>query len=116
MAERISDNAVTPREVYFNRRSFMRAGLLSAAALGTGLIYRKLNAVDLNTTDLPPIPGVLSAPHENGYWVDEPLTPRTSITNYNNFYEFSTDKDGVAAAAKGFKTTGWQVTVGGLVQ
>src|SRR4029077_16302083 len=51
----------------------------------------------------------------DGFWADEPLTPRTSILNYNNFYEFSTDKDAVARAAAGFKTTGWQVTVAGLV-
>src|SRR4029077_17977921 len=51
----------------------------------------------------------------DGFWADEPLTPRTSILNYNNFYEFSTDKDAVARAAAGFKTTGWQVSIGGLV-
>jgi sulfoxide reductase catalytic subunit YedY len=38
-----------------------------------------------------------------------------SITNYNNFYEFDTSKDGVARAAEGFVTRPWQVSVGGLV-
>ncbi len=37
------------------------------------------------------------------------------MQNYNNFYEFTTDKDAVAAAAAGFKTAGWTVSVGGLV-
>jgi sulfoxide reductase catalytic subunit YedY len=37
------------------------------------------------------------------------------ITHYNNFYEFSTDKEGVAAAAANFETKGWQVSVEGLV-
>ena len=37
------------------------------------------------------------------------------ITHYNNFYEFSTDKEGVAPAAAGFDTKGWQVSVEGLV-
>ncbi|MGA3066862.1 MAG: protein-methionine-sulfoxide reductase catalytic subunit MsrP, partial [Tepidisphaeraceae bacterium] len=37
------------------------------------------------------------------------------ITHYNNFYEFSTDKESVAAAAAGFVTRPWQVEVGGLV-
>lgn len=32
------------------------------------------------------------------------------MLNYNNFYEFTTDRDGVAAAAAGFKTDGWRVT------
>jgi sulfoxide reductase catalytic subunit YedY len=116
MTDRIPDSEVTPRAVYLNRRAFLRAGLLSATAAGTALLYRRLNTVDLDTTELPPLPGLLTAPHANGFWVDEALTPRASILNYNNFYEFSTDKDGVSSAAAGFKTTGWQIAVGGLVR
>jgi sulfoxide reductase catalytic subunit YedY len=115
MADRIPSNEITPREVYFNRRRFLQAGILSATAAGTALLYRKLNAVDLDTTAMPAIPGLVTAPHTNGFWVDEPLTPRASILNYNNFYEFTTDKDGVAGSASGFKTAGWQISVGGLV-
>jgi sulfoxide reductase catalytic subunit YedY len=48
--------------------------------------------------------------------VDEPQTPFDDITHYNNFYEFSTDKESVAPAAANFDTTGWQVSVEGLVQ
>jgi sulfoxide reductase catalytic subunit YedY len=116
MTDRIADSEVTPHAVYLNRRAFLRAGLLTATAAGTALLYRRLNTVDLDTTELPPLPGLLTAPHANGFWVDEALTPRASILNYNNFYEFSTDKDGVASAAAGFKTTGWQIAVGGLVR
>jgi sulfoxide reductase catalytic subunit YedY len=43
------------------------------------------------------------------------LTPCEDITHYNNFYEFSTDKDDVAILARDFKTSPWTVTVGGLV-
>ncbi len=115
MAETIPDSEITPRAVYLNRRAFMRAGLLSASVAGTALVYRRLNVVNLDTTEMPPIAGLITAPHANGFWVDEALTPRASILNYNNFYEFTTDKDGVAGAAAGFKTDGWQVSVGGLV-
>ena len=37
------------------------------------------------------------------------------ITNYNNFYEFSTDKQAVAGLAKNFTTKPWTVEVSGLV-
>jgi len=37
------------------------------------------------------------------------------ITNYNNFYEFSTSKGSVASAAKGFVTRPWTVSVEGMV-
>ena len=116
MSDRIPDREITPREVYFNRRTFLRAGLLTATAAGTALAYRKLNTVALDVTELPAISRLITAPHADGFWVDEALTPRASILHYNNFYEFSTDKDGVASAAAGFKTDGWQVAVGGLVR
>ena len=115
MVERIRDGDITPREVYLNRRTFLRAGLLSGTVAGTALLYRRLNGVDLDTTEMPAIPGLITATPETGFLVNDPLTPRASILNYNNFYEFSTEKESVAAAAAGFKTTGWQVAVGGLV-
>ena len=44
-------------------------------------------------------------------------TPNTleQISNYNNFYEFTTDKEDVARVARGFKPEPWSVAVGGLV-
>jgi len=115
MIDRRLEKEITPQATYLNRRTFMRAGVLAATAAASALVYRRLNTVDLSTTELPPVAGLVTAPHANGYWVDEPMTPRASILSYNNFYEFTTDKDGVAAAAAGFKTDGWQLSVGGLV-
>ncbi len=43
------------------------------------------------------------------------LTSCEDITNYNNFYEFTTGKVGVASLSRNFKTSPWTVTVGGLV-
>jgi sulfoxide reductase catalytic subunit YedY len=64
-------------------------------------------------SDTPELAG-LTKPMGPGFIAPEPMTPLKSVTNYNNFYEFTTNKDGVAAAAKQFKTTGWKITVGGL--
>ncbi len=52
---------------------------------------------------------------KRGFVVDEPMTQELYITNYNNFYEFTTSKEGVAAQAADFKTDGWQLKVDGLV-
>ncbi len=116
MSTRITSSEITPRHVYLNRRAFMRAGALSAAAIGTGAIYRRLNGVTHDVTERPAIPGVLTAPAAGGFRVADAPTPLASIANYNNFYEFTTDKEGVASAAAGFSTAGWTVTVGGLVR
>jgi sulfoxide reductase catalytic subunit YedY len=106
---------VTPPDVYFNRRAIMRGGLIAATAGATALIYRKVNGVDFVDSDTKLLANVTPAPHDGrGYWVDEKLTPKQSIENYNNFYEFTTNKDGVAAASKNFKTDGWKVEVGGM--
>jgi len=46
---------------------------------------------------------------------DEPSTPRKSVTTYNNFYEFGTDKEDPAANAHTLKTQPWKVKIDGLV-
>ena len=45
----------------------------------------------------------------------DPLTSFEDVTNYNNFYEFSQDKQGVAPMSADFKTRPWTLAVGGLV-
>jgi sulfoxide reductase catalytic subunit YedY len=111
------EDEITPRELYLNRRTIMRGGVVAASVAATGWLYRQLNAVNTLDGDRPAIEPLIKpdpALH-NGYFVDEAPTPRVSVLNYNNFYEFSTNKDTVASAAAGFDTTGWKVEVGGLV-
>jgi sulfoxide reductase catalytic subunit YedY len=50
-----------------------------------------------------------------GWLVREDKTSEKNILNYNNFYEFTTQKEAVAAAAASFKTDGWKIVVDGLV-
>src|SRR5205085_4698366 len=85
-----------------------------------GLAYRQLNhpaAAKIKPVKALPLEGVVSAPTNSagGFSVAEPVTSFDNISHYNNFYEFSTDKEGVAAAAANFETKGWQVAVEGLV-
>jgi sulfoxide reductase catalytic subunit YedY len=117
VSDKSLDREITPRELYVNRRTVMRGGVLAASAAATAWLYRKLNGVEALDGDRPAIANLVPAQpgRGDGFVVDEPLTSRSSIINYNNFYEFSTDKDGVAAAAAAFDTTGWQIAVGGLV-
>ncbi|HUA39531.1 MAG TPA: protein-methionine-sulfoxide reductase catalytic subunit MsrP [Candidatus Sulfopaludibacter sp.] len=115
---RISEREVTPETVYFNRRTFLRAGILAAGAVATGVVYRQFNPVGHGKVNTPVIQALVkptATEAADGYRVDEPETSFQDITHYNNFYEFSTDKEGVAPAAAGFDTKGWQVSVEGLV-
>ncbi len=113
MSENIADSEVTPPALYFNRRAWLRGGAIAAGAVATGGLYRKLNGVDLVDTRTAALSGVIDATGP-GYPTAEALTSRDKVINYNNFYEFTTDKDAVAGAAAGFDTSDWKVTVDGL--
>jgi sulfoxide reductase catalytic subunit YedY len=116
---KILRDEITPPSVYFNRRNFIRTGILAASAVATGLAYRKLNHVSTTTVKTAAIQGLAkatNAPPDSGFTVNEPETSFQDITHYNNFYEFSTDKQAVADTSANFKTDGWKVTVGGLVK
>ncbi|HUS66266.1 MAG TPA: protein-methionine-sulfoxide reductase catalytic subunit MsrP [Kofleriaceae bacterium] len=107
-------DAVTPPELYFNRRALMRGGAIAAGMVATGWLYRRINGVDLVMTETAALTGVQQVDGSGFRVAGEAMTPRESILNYNNFYEFSTDKDGVAHASEGFRTDGWTIDVGGL--
>ena len=115
----IKSSEITDRQVYLNRRLFMRGAILTGSAVATGLVYWKLSAPTPVIEPRPKITGIITAPSDEAmrtaFKANEPLTPLEDITNYNNFYEFSTVKEEVASAARGFVTHPWAVDVGGLV-
>ncbi len=108
---KLRSSEITPEELYRSRRAFMRqTGALAAGALilsacgGTTADTTTASATTTAVVD-PPKPGTPA----------EPSTPYEAITNYNNYYEFSTDKEPVAALARNFTTKPWTVAVGGFV-
>jgi sulfoxide reductase catalytic subunit YedY len=115
----IKSSEITDQKVYLNRRLFMRGAILAGSAMATGVLYRQLNPPAAVVEERPRIAGLVTPAAgdaiKTGFKVDEPLTSFADITNYNNFYEFSTEKRAVAAAARGFVSRPWTVEVGGLV-
>jgi len=116
----IKSSEITDRRLYLNRRTFMRAAALAATTAATGLLYREINPPPLpekrgqKLADLQPAPapGAGSSP---AFSVNEKKTSFEDITNYNNFYEFTTNKSGVAREAQNFTARPWTVSVEGLV-
>jgi sulfoxide reductase catalytic subunit YedY len=115
----IKSSEITDRKVYLNRRNFMRGAALVATTTATGLLYRKLNPPPPQTRPGVKLADVVKPASEDGaargFSTNEKPTSLEDITNYNNFYEFSTDKRGVAEASQGFVTRPWTVSVEGLV-
>jgi sulfoxide reductase catalytic subunit YedY len=93
---RIRSREITSESVYLSRRKFMVG--LGATAGGSLLFSGQLSAA------------------ENSQELSKEETPLKSISNYNNFYEFSTDKESVAPLSQGFRSSPWTVKVGGLVE
>jgi sulfoxide reductase catalytic subunit YedY len=87
---------ITPKSLYLNRRAFL-AGLPVAMA-GTRQL---LAAGKLQTVASP-----LSTKGEK-------LSTYQQVANYNNFYEFGVDKEGVAQNARNFRPSEWTVSVEG---
>jgi methionine sulfoxide reductase catalytic subunit len=115
----IKSSEITPEKTYLNRRLFMRGAILAGSVTATGLLYRKLNPPPAEVEERTKIAGVVTTPSgeamRRGFRVNEQLTSFENITNYNNFYEFSTTKEEVASEARDFVTRPWTVSVEGLV-
>jgi sulfoxide reductase catalytic subunit YedY len=114
--EDISSSEITDPKQYLSRRLFMRAAALAATAAGTGWLYRQFAPPSHASQSGTPIPDLRpgTGPAVPALGPGEALTSFQDITHYNNFYEFSTDKYGVAPRAKHFITRPWTVEVGGL--
>jgi len=113
-ASDIRSSEITPKPLFLDRRRFLAgmAGVAGAAALGGPAIADLVSprqAVQAATK----IEGLSKS---NLSTSGEKLTPFKDITNYNNYYEFSTDKYEPADLAKNFPVRPWTVKVDGLVK
>jgi len=111
-AAEIPSSEITPKETYLNRRKFLAGAALTGAAALTGVAFRDLAQPALTAYANAKIDGLQKSP----FSTTEKETPYKDVTNYNNFYEFSTDKYEPAGLAKNFKTRPWTVTIDGDVE
>jgi sulfoxide reductase catalytic subunit YedY len=89
---------ITSKDVFLSRRDFMKAAGIAGAG---ALLAACAPGAPTEATPAAPLADVPNSFEE--------------ITNYNNYYEFSTDQESVAPLSKNFKTRPWDVEVSGLV-
>jgi sulfoxide reductase catalytic subunit YedY len=95
---------VTPKDIYFNRRRFLTG--IPAAFLGARALLSPREAV------AAPLSNLRKSPFST---TEKPNTYK-EVTNYNNYYEFGTDKEGVANNVRKFEMpANWVVSVEGDV-
>ncbi len=107
----IMGSEITDKEIYLNRRRFLIETSMTAAAVATGFVFPG-NLGDSGKAHAgTKLDGVRKSPLST----DEKKTPFKDITNYNNFYEFGTDKYSPAKNAKSLITRPWTVAVEGEI-
>jgi methionine sulfoxide reductase catalytic subunit len=110
-AEDIRSSEITPKSLYLNRRKFLAGAALAGAAAATGLGLREIISPSATVLAGNKIDGIKKSPLST----TETVTPYKDVTNYNNYYEFSTEKDEPAKLAQKFRTRPWKVKIDGLV-
>ncbi len=104
---KIPSSEITPEHIYRSRRQFLRGiGALALAGLGVAACGDTANPSSALT------PGPVSRQTDD---LGDPLNTYEQITTYNNFYEFTTQKERVAQLARDFRTSPWTISIGGLV-
>ncbi len=99
----ISAKEITEKDLYLSRRDFIKRISITGTALSVGLAF------------IPNVYGGFNIVTKSDTTDGENITREKSATSYNNFYEFSTNKEAVAELAKDFPTDPWEIEVTGLV-
>jgi sulfoxide reductase catalytic subunit YedY len=119
----LHEKLATPESVYLNRRQILKKlGVFGAAGLYAA--YRQIGrpqaALAVETELDPYIPksatsGLYPAKRNPEFKLDRPLTNERVAAKYNNFYEFSLQKD-VWKHIDKFQTRPWSLEVAGEVE
>src|SRR5947208_6684718 len=107
----IPSSQITPKRLYLNRRKFLAGTAVTGLAAAAGMRLSEFSSPEASVQANAKIEGI----QKSSFSTTEKITPYKDVTNYNNYYEFSTDKFGPAGLAKDFKTRPWTVTIDGLV-
>lgn len=106
----IPSSEISPQDLFLNRRKFLAgAALAGAGALGAFTLRDLLSPSSAEAGEK------ISGLQKSAFSTTEKITPMNDVTHYNNYYEFSTEKEEPAELAKNFRTRPWSVTIDGLV-
>jgi sulfoxide reductase catalytic subunit YedY len=123
----LAASEITPEDVYLRRREFLRLAAggtvgVAAALAGMTAMPRGLRAQEGPLSNIPPTPtadlypaasadGRFTPGERHGVITDEEI-----VAAYNNFYEFTTDKEGVWELVGRFEARPWSIEVAGMVE
>jgi len=109
----LPESAVTPEDVFLNRREIVKAlGIVPAIAatasvLPAGMAFAAKG--DQPSADLYPVP------RNEKYTVERAITAPHDATTYNNFFEFGSHKQ-ISKAAQRLEIRPWNIVIDGMVE
>ncbi|MCJ7733928.1 MAG: protein-methionine-sulfoxide reductase catalytic subunit MsrP [Anaerolineales bacterium] len=104
---------ITPEKKYATRKEFLKA--LGVAGVSAAVLASCKDKPFIAGEDMP-VDGAAPTASTLTDDLGDPLTTYKNVISYNNFYEFTTDKEGVVKLAQDFQTSPWAVEIGGLVE
>lgn len=107
MSNNLKAEDITPENLYKNRRIFLRTSIMAVSGFMTFKAYRFFR----KSTPRP----LESAHVLQKKFNEDSTTSLENIRNYNNYYEFSTNKDDVASKSKDWNISSWNLQIEGLV-
>ena len=135
MTTESTPDRVTPEHLYLSRRAFIKGLVITAGATALGACAPQATPTSAPTSapSATPVPtkpatepslATATPGQETELWppvstsedeLGDTLTEQDSVNSYNNFYEFSLSKEGVAPRAQEFVAKPWSIKVDGLV-
>ncbi len=109
----VAASQVTPESVYRNRREILITMGFGAMALAGTSPFASALAADI--ADADPSAKLYPFKRNDEFKLDRPITDAKYSTDYNNFYEFSTDKE-LVEAAQALPIRPWTISVDGMVE
>ena len=103
-ASDIASGEITPQDLFLARRGFIKNASVGAMGLALGAVPQLASAGDCDKIVA------------NQLLAGEKLNSFEEITSYNNFYEYSPDKEAVRELAKNLQPRPWTIRIEGEVE
>ncbi len=119
------EKEITPENVFNNRRHFLKLMGFATAGIAGGLLAPPAFAKGMETkltewmmgsnrvAGLKPLENLNRNPD---FTIRRAMTKENAAFKYNNFYEFSAEKEEVWKTVDAFKPRPWEIEIGGLVE
>ena len=108
----VRSSEITPKQQFLSRRDFIKAAGMIAGSVALAACAPQATMQESEVSPTIPESSGRAKVDELG----DMANTFEQITNYNNYYEFSTNKEAVAPLSKGFTTRPWTVEVTGMVK